>query len=395
MRKTKINRNYLELGIYIVIAACIIILFEKTVGNISDIINIIRYFLDRVMRMIRPFIYAVIVAYFINSPMKQIEIALSSFKSLDRLPKLKRSLAIIFSYIIFIGVALVTVAYLLHEIVRSIVSIANNLQYTGRTIRIGYNSFIEEGVKSFIDTINSALSSDYTISDVLNSILDAFTKIVRGIPSFMNNILTGAVSFAYNILNYLLGMVIAFYILFDKENIKDLTKKILFVFLNKKYAKYIIEISCSSNNIFEKFLIGKLLDSMIVGILFFFVSAIMKLPYPPLLSLLIGITNMIPFFGPFIGAVPVVLIVMLSNMSLALWTVLVIFVLQQFDGIVIGPKILGDSTGLKPMQVILAITLGGFFGGILGMFLGVPVFAVIWNMFMNIIDSRYESKKID
>jgi predicted PurR-regulated permease PerM len=167
------------------------------------------------------------------------------------------------------------------------------------------------------------------------------------------------------------------------------------VFLNKKYAKYIIEISCSSNNIFEKFLIGKLLDSMIVGILFFFVSAIMKLPYPPLLSLLIGITNMIPFYGPFIWAVPVVLIVMLSNMSLALWTVLVIFVLQQFDGIVIGPKILGDSTGLKPMQVILAITLGGFFGGILGMFLGVPVFAVIWNMFMNIIDSRYESKKID
>ena len=127
--------------------------------------------------------------------------------------------------------------------------------------------------------------------------------------------------------------------------------------------------------------------------MFFIIGEFMNLPYLTLLSLIIGITNMIPYFGPFIGAIPVIFIVLLNNPLLSIWVAIMILILQQFDGIILGPKILGDSTGLKPIEVIFAIIVGGAFFGVVGMFFGVPVFAVLLKAFGNIINKKYEEAK--
>ena len=148
------------------------------------------------------------------------------------------------------------------------------------------------------------------------------------------------------------------------------------------------------NTIFSSFIIGKSLDSLIIGIICFILMTILKLPYSVLLSVIVGITNMIPYFGPFIGAIPgVVLFLVISPIKSIIFAVMIL-ALQQFDGLYLGPKILGNSTGLKPLWVIFGITVGGAYAGVLGMFLGVPVVGVIAHLLNKSITSRLEKKNI-
>ncbi len=148
-----------------------------------------------------------------------------------------------------------------------------------------------------------------------------------------------------------------------------------------------------SNEMFLRFFVGKMIDSLIIGILCFIGLQLMKMPYTLLISFIIGVTNMIPYFGPFIGAIPAVAIVLLRSPIQALGLALFIFVLQQFDGIVLGPKILGDSTGLSPFWVIFSIIVFGALFGVLGMFLGVPIFAVLYTMFKHFVEKKNIEKE--
>jgi predicted PurR-regulated permease PerM len=148
------------------------------------------------------------------------------------------------------------------------------------------------------------------------------------------------------------------------------------------------------NKIFSGFIIGKSIDSLIIGILCFILMTLFKMPYALIISAIVGVTNMIPYFGPFIGAVPGTIILLLMSPLRAFGFIILIFVLQQFDGLYLGPKILGDSTGLKPLWIIFAITLGGNLAGVLGMFFGVPIIAVIAYLANNIIERKLKSKDI-
>lgn len=145
-------------------------------------------------------------------------------------------------------------------------------------------------------------------------------------------------------------------------------------------------------HIFSGFVRGKLLDSLIIGILCFIGCSILKLPYTPLVSVVVGVTNVIPFFGPFLGAIPCALLILLVSPLKCLYFVIFIFLLQQLDGNVIGPKILGDSTGISSLWVIVAILVGGGFGGVLGMFLGVPIFACLQVLVRWLLNTRLEKR---
>ena len=159
---------------------------------------------------------------------------------------------------------------------------------------------------------------------------------------------------------------------------------------SKKQVESIASTIKYTNSVFNSFVVGKTIDSLIIAIIFFIGSIILNLPYPMLFAIIIGITNMIPYFGPFIGAVPVVALTILINPIKGLWVL--IFVLQQFDGVILGPRILGDSIGLKPIGVIFAIIVGGAIAGPLGMFFGVPIFSVIFTIFSNFVEKLYNSK---
>ncbi len=165
-----------------------------------------------------------------------------------------------------------------------------------------------------------------------------------------------------------------------------------YAFFDEITAQKIIEVSRECNRIFSKYMIGKAIDSLIIGCLCFILMTIARLPYALLISLFVGITNMIPYFGPFIGAVPGVIILLISSPQQALIFAILILILQQLDGAVIGPKILGSSTGLQPMAIIFAIIVGGSFAGVLGMFLGVPVIAVLSYLMTELINFMLKKK---
>ena len=178
----------------------------------------------------------------------------------------------------------------------------------------------------------------------------------------------------------------------DKRPLINSCKAVVYAFVPVKYIQLILEISAEANRLFSSFIVGKAIDSTIIGLLCFVFMLILRLPYAVLISVIVGITNMIPYFGPFIGAIPSAIILLFISPLKAVIFVVMVFVLQQFDGLILGPKILGDSTGLKPLWIIFAITIGGSLAGVLGMFLGVPAVAFIRYLIQRLINHQLKKR---
>ena len=194
------------------------------------------------------------------------------------------------------------------------------------------------------------------------------------------------------VLNLFIAIMVSIYMLADKRPLVNSCKAVVYAFVPVKYIRLILEISAEANRLFSSFIVGKAIDSTIIGLLCFVFMLILRLPYAVLISVIVGITNMIPYFGPFIGAIPSAIILLFISPLKAVIFVVMVFVLQQFDGLILGPKILGDSTGLKPLWIIFAITIGGSIAGVLGMFLGVPAVAFIRYLFQRLINHQLQKR---
>ena len=194
--------------------------------------------------------------------------------------------------------------------------------------------------------------------------------------------------------NILIGLIVMVYLLNLKKTLKLQFRKLLFAIFSKEKAKSIIEELQYVHKMFGGFILGKIIDSVIIGILTFFVLSIMKMPYTLLVSVIIGVTNVVPFFGPFVGAIPCIILIMLSSPLQALYFAIAILAIQQLDGNVIGPKILGDSTGLSSFWVLFSIILFGGLFGFVGMIIAVPLWAVILNSIRRYANKRLEKKQI-
>ncbi len=192
--------------------------------------------------------------------------------------------------------------------------------------------------------------------------------------------------------NLVIGLIISIYLLGNKERFLNQLKKMTYAFLTPQAANSLISDARLIDRTFGGFINGKILDSVIIGIICFFCVSIMKLPYPMLISVIIGVTNIIPFFGPFIGAVPCAFLILMVNPWQCLYFIIFVFILQQFDGNFLGPKILGNSTGLSGFWVIFSITLFSGLMGVAGMILGVPVFAVFYSLMRRKINNNLEQK---
>ena len=248
--------------------------------------------------------------------------------------------------------------------------------------------FIENN-EQIMELLNSAYAA-------LNTNLDTWIKNTL-LPS-MQNIVSGAAIGVLNVVtvakNLIIGIIVAVYMLASRKRFVQQGKLVLHSIVRPRWAQLITEEVKYADRMFGGFINGKIMDSAIIGVLCYIGCLIFKFPSALLVSVIIGVTNVIPFFGPFLGAVPSAFLILLVSPKQCLVFVIFIVILQQFDGNILGPKILGDATGISSFWVIVAILVGGGFAGVLGMFIGVPVFACIQELLKFLMDRRLRKRNM-
>lgn len=339
---------------------------------------------DKLTTVLQPITIGIIFAYLMNPIMMFFEKYLHPFlesrmKKKEKAKKFSRGLATIGALIVFILIIVLLLVLLLPQLIESIQGLIVSLPGE---------------VQELIDRMNKFLKTDSQFANILEDNLLYVTDYLQNwavnelLPkanTYLTSITSGLISFVKVLLNTLIGLIVSIYLLLSKETFIGQFKKLTYAIFSPHRANIVIETARKSNEIFGGFISGKILDSAIIGVICYIVLLITKIPYAVLVSVIVGVTNIIPFFGPLIGAVPSFVIIVLASPIHGLYFLIIVLVLQQVDGNIIGPHILGDSTGLSPFWIIFAITVGGGLFGFMGMLLGVPVFAVIYYIAQRII----------
>ncbi|MDR1558217.1 MAG: AI-2E family transporter [Clostridiales bacterium] len=396
MKHVDINKKYLEISLYTLAVILLSVIFGKIIWNIAGFGHSINNFLRLLRGILAPFIFGFFIAYFMNSTMRYLErVIFRRINWFHKRTKLMRMLAVTLTYLIFIGCLFWICSFLIPEVAENIQNLWRKLPTDLQYYQNIFYEYLgpESGIAVFLTSFNISLPASYNLTELMDQVLEWVNNSLGSVSDIINALLTGTMNFANTILNFILGMVIAFYMLCDKEHYAGAATKLIVIMFKKRFSDRFIRAASESNRLIEKFIIGKAIDSLIISIMFFAVTLIIKPPYALLLTLIVGITNMIPYFGPLVGTAVSTLIVLPTNPSLAPLVLFVLFVIQQFDGMYLGPKILGDSTGLPPMLVIFAIIVGGALAGVPGMFFGVPIFAIIRNLVSPAIDQKYNQKQ--
>lgn len=375
--KIKLNSNIAKRTISNIIVVSVGIILFFIIKNLGGIFNKV----GEVIKLLMPFIYGFSMAYLLAIPLKFLEDKVLKFMDKKNQYKAKRFISITITYISAAILISIVFSILVPELSRSIYTLLEN---------------IPEYIKALEEYINNIVIALNLNGDMVEDIVKDFNSISKYITSIAGTAVLDLFQFSANITQYILNIfiatIISIYLLAGKEKFFAQIKKFLYAMLPEKPVKYVIELTRSSHKTFIGFLGGKLLDSLIIGIICFVGMKIFKMPYPLLVSFIIGITNIVPVFGPFIGAVPSVIIIFIASPIKALWFILFILVLQQFDGNILGPKILGNSTGLTAFWVMFAILLGNGLFGVVGMILGVPTFAVIYSIIVSVINNALKEK---
>ena len=256
--------------------------------------------------------------------------------------------------------------------------------------------------KNVSDWAEKLLADNPDIETTVSDLIDHYSTDLENflnktmmpqINAIVKTVSLSMLSFAKAIWNLVIGLIISIYLLASKERFVSQGKKLLYAFWDTRQANVIMEDFRLIDSTFGGFISGKILDSAIIGVLCFVVVSIMKMPYPMLISVIVGVTNIIPFFGPFIGAVPCALLILMVNPMQCLYFIIFIWILQQFDGNFLGPKILGDSTGLSGFWIIFSITIFSGLMGVPGMILGVPIFAVFYALIKRYVNHSLQKKR--
>lgn len=329
--------------------------------------------IQSVFEILRPFMLGFAVAYLLNSPLNFFEEKVfSHIGALAKQKKIRRVLAIIVTWLVTIGVLTFFFAMVIPQVVDSVQMLIKNIP--------GYI----DGINSVIDELSTRFGFDRSGLDERISSYLSVDGLISKASSLAESILPELYSFGVRlgggIIDVFMGMVISVYLMFNKETLISQLKKALYAMLSKGKTETLVATAKESHFIFSSFISGKLLDSLVIGILCFIGMSLFGMPYSLLISFIVGVTNVIPFFGPLFGAIPSTLILLIIDPWKAFWFVVFVLALQQFDGNILGPKILGESTGLPAIWVMFAILVGGGLFGVAGMFLGVPAFAVIYRL---------------
>lgn len=361
-----------------ILVVCSGVLLYWALANISSA----RSYLSSILSVVSPFIVAIGIAYLLNMPLRFFE-----NKFYYKL-KFKRVLSIITVYALALIFMYVLLLMVIPQVAESI-----------SALLAGFSD-----IRGLVNSLPANLNRFLGVSESeANAIIEPYKDVSKQMMDYAKSILPGligaTVQIGSSIISVFTAIIASIYMLASKEKLVVQLRRVLYAVFPRKFADETIRIGRLSNNVFSGFISGKLLDSLIIGIMCFVFMWVTNaffhpMPFAALISIIIGIFNIIPFFGPFIGAIPSTLILLMKDPTSAIIFVIFIILLQQFDGNILGPKILGDSTGLPALWVLIAIIVGGGFFGFIGMILGVPTAAVLYTLASDILENRLNKKSI-
>ena len=320
--------------------------------------------------VISPMLVGFAIAYVLNKPFKSIMAGLEKLTSGSaKTPGWVRPVAIVLTYLLFFGIVVLIFAILIPQLALSIQTLASNLGTYAQNL---------QGVYEW--ALNFLPSTGIKIGDI-SAQLEALYQKVMGMLGDMVPMLYGFTQgVVRTVTNIVVGFVVSFYLLFDKAHLKSQAKRLMTAYIPEKFVQPTLRVANLTNETFSKFISGQLTEAFILGALCFISMTILKFPYVLLISVIIGITNMIPIVGPILGTIPGAFILLMVDPMKAVWFVVLIIALQQVDGNLIYPRVVGSSVGLPALWVLVAITVGGGLFGLLGMILAVPTFSVIYKL---------------
>lgn len=358
--------RYFDLIIAIVIAYLSI--------KVIDNYRIIFSGLGKLLSIVSPFIYALIIAYILNPIMKFFE---NRFK-------LKRGISILITYVLIIVSISIFSIYLLPKITSNILDMLKNIPQFAVITQNWFNDLLSN------ESIQNIISSTGTLNVKPDFVIGKLSNIIATI---LNSLLDRTLSFTNSFVKWIFGFIISIYVLSDKEKIINVVKEFIYIVLKEKNGEKFIGFFKNIHYMIGVYIGTKAIDSLIIGIIAFVGLSIIKSPYVFLIALVVGITNMIPYFGPFVGMVVGFIINLFFNPIKAFAVLLFLFLLQQFDGWYLDPKLIGDKVGLSPFLIIFAVTLGGGLYGPVGMILAVPIMAVTKIYIDQFLDRYHNSKE--
>lgn len=374
--KIECNKKYTTISVYSVITFTVCLLIFVLMAKFSAVISGVKTFFS----VISPVLYGAVIAYLLNPIMVRLDTFFRrKLEKRKHCLKMSRIFSVILTIIIFLVMLATLGAIIIPQVTESIKQIFDNIGVYMNSFEIWMNEIFKN---------NSQLAEiiDGHIKNIGTYIEDFINEASPQIGEFLKKITGGAVSIVTALKDVLIGIIIAVYFLLDKEHFLAQVKKAVCAIFPQKAAKGFFKVCAMTNRSFGGFISGKIVDSIIIGILCFICMTIMRFDYSLLISVIVGVTNIIPIFGPIIGAIPGALLLLISAPKQFIPFLILILVIQQLDGHVIGPKILGETTGLPTFWVLFAILVGGGLMGVVGMIIGVPLLAVIYSLTSELIN---------
>ena len=380
----------------------------------SSIVNVLEFFLITVKQLFdfallragqisgaiqtlisvaKPIIYGLAIAYLLNPIVKSVDRKMipfleRKFPKFRKKKQLSRAIGIFVAIVFLLAVIVALFNMMVPELYRSI-----------RDMIIHVPSQLNQFVEGFGEMHTDSSTLGRMLENIMTEATDFIqtwmrTDLMSSVNDVMSGLTVGVINVLMELMDMLIGLIVSAYVLFSKEKFSRQCKKITYALFKPSSANMILHLTIKSNEIFGGFIIGKIIDSAIIGVLCFIGLSILDMPYTMLVSVIVGMTNVIPFFGPYIGAIPSAVLILLSDPKMGIYFIIFIIALQQFDGNVLGPKILGNSTGLSAFWVVFSILIGGGLFGVPGMILGVPSFAVIYYIVDMLINNKLEKRKL-
>lgn len=367
-----------------------LVLDARTVSNLTVVLLGIAFFflvnrfdlvrgkIAMVLDVLSPFIVGFVIAYLLNSPVRYFE------EKVYRNVRHRRGLSIVTVFALAVVLLAILLNLILPQVAQSIWELVGNMR--------GYLDNFNALVQSLIDTFHIEGEG---ITDLAVTYQDIMNRAAKLATDALPQIFDFGVAVGNGVVAAVTALISSIYMLAGKGRLLPQLKKIIYAAIPKAKADWLLRVCRQANGVFVGFINGKLIDSAIIGVLCFILNLVLKIDYAVLIAVIIGVTNIIPFFGPIIGAVPCIMILLIIDPWAALRFGVLVIALQQFDGNILGPKILGDSTGLSALWVLVSIVVGGGLFGFPGMLLGVPTFAVLYALTREWVNHRLERKGLD
>ena len=368
-------KEYWGIVTYVVVLVYAIFNFSNLISGVKGIIGIIS-----------PFIVGIAIAFVLNLVMKIFEEKIFNFlsdKKYKKYLKFKRPLSVFFTFITVFLVILSLISFIIPQLIDSISKLTNA---------------VPSYMKSFEIFISKYVTHTEILNTVWNNFLSAWKEVIQFtgqvLASSLTSVVNITVGFTSGLFNFILSIIFSIYMLLNKEDLQLGMKKVLYSFIRKSFADRVIRLGKISNEVFSSYIGGQFIEAIIIGVLCFIGMIILRMPYALLISVLIAVTALIPIFGAFIGTIPSAFIILIIDPMKAIWFVIFIIVLQQVEGNLIYPKVVGGSIGLPPIWVMLAMIIGGNAFGFIGILLGIPIFSVVYKVFKETVDKRLKKLEL-